>query len=134
MAFTVAAAQCKKICPERMNWPGRLAGISVYQIKSFKVTGEQHDCCFQSLAEVAGQPWSLFRSKNQKTPFSTSKQIMFVTLFYENISSVLISNLPNRHANYSTSLNLQQLGAHPEESQPFVHHLNGQIIWDFPRV
>ena len=24
----VAAAQCKKICPERLNWPGRLAGIS----------------------------------------------------------------------------------------------------------
>ena len=28
MAFRVAAAQCKKICPERLNWPGRLAGIS----------------------------------------------------------------------------------------------------------
>ena len=26
--FRVAAAQCKKICPERLNWPGRLAGIS----------------------------------------------------------------------------------------------------------
>ena len=24
----VAAAQCKKICPERLNLPGRLAGIS----------------------------------------------------------------------------------------------------------
>jgi hypothetical protein len=24
----VAAAQCKDICPERLNWPGRLAGIS----------------------------------------------------------------------------------------------------------
>jgi hypothetical protein len=24
----VAAAQCKKICPERLHWPGRLAGIS----------------------------------------------------------------------------------------------------------
>jgi hypothetical protein len=22
----VAAAQCKNICPERLNWPGRLAG------------------------------------------------------------------------------------------------------------
>jgi hypothetical protein len=22
MAFRVAAAQCKKICPERLNWPG----------------------------------------------------------------------------------------------------------------
>jgi hypothetical protein len=28
MAFRVAAAQCKKICPKRQNWPGRLAGIS----------------------------------------------------------------------------------------------------------
>jgi hypothetical protein len=28
MAFRVAAAQCKKICPEWLNWPGRLAGIS----------------------------------------------------------------------------------------------------------
>ena len=28
MAFRVAAAQCKNICPERLNWPGRLAGIS----------------------------------------------------------------------------------------------------------
>ena len=27
-AFRVAAAQCKKICPERLNWSGRLAGIS----------------------------------------------------------------------------------------------------------
>ena len=26
--FRVAAAQCKQICPERLNWPGRLAGIS----------------------------------------------------------------------------------------------------------
>ena len=26
--FRVTAAQCKKICPERLNWPGRLAGIS----------------------------------------------------------------------------------------------------------
>ena len=24
----VSAAQCKKICPERLNWPDRLAGIS----------------------------------------------------------------------------------------------------------
>ena len=24
----IAAAKCKKICPERLNWPGRLAGIS----------------------------------------------------------------------------------------------------------
>ena len=28
MAFRVAAAQCKKICPERLNWPDRLVGIS----------------------------------------------------------------------------------------------------------
>ena len=28
MAFRVAAIQCKKICPERLNWPGRLAVIS----------------------------------------------------------------------------------------------------------
>ena len=28
MALRVTAAQCKKICPERLNWPGRLAGIS----------------------------------------------------------------------------------------------------------
>ena len=28
MAFRFAAAQCKKISPERLNWPGRLAGIS----------------------------------------------------------------------------------------------------------
>jgi hypothetical protein len=27
-SFRVAAAQCRKICPERLNWPGRLAGIS----------------------------------------------------------------------------------------------------------
>ena len=26
--FRVAAAHCKKICTERLNWPGRLAGIS----------------------------------------------------------------------------------------------------------
>jgi hypothetical protein len=26
MAFRVTAAQCKKICPERLNWLGRLAG------------------------------------------------------------------------------------------------------------
>ena len=26
--FRVAASQCKEICPERLNWPGRLAGIS----------------------------------------------------------------------------------------------------------
>ena len=26
-AFRVAAAQCKKICPVGLNWPGRLAGI-----------------------------------------------------------------------------------------------------------
>ena len=26
--FRVAAAQCKQICPERLNYPGRLAGIS----------------------------------------------------------------------------------------------------------
>ena len=25
--FRVAAAQCKKICPEWLNWPGWLAGI-----------------------------------------------------------------------------------------------------------
>ena len=24
----IFAVQCKKICPERLNWPGRLAGIS----------------------------------------------------------------------------------------------------------
>jgi hypothetical protein len=24
----VATAQCKEICPKRLNWPGRLAGIS----------------------------------------------------------------------------------------------------------
>jgi hypothetical protein len=28
MDFRIAAAQCKKICPKRLNWPGRLAGIS----------------------------------------------------------------------------------------------------------
>jgi hypothetical protein len=28
MAFIVDAAQCKTICPERLNWPSRLAGIS----------------------------------------------------------------------------------------------------------
>ena len=26
--FRVAAARCRKICPERLNWPGWLAGIS----------------------------------------------------------------------------------------------------------
>ena len=26
--FRVAAAQCKKVCPEGLNWPDRLAGIS----------------------------------------------------------------------------------------------------------
>ena len=26
--FRVAAAQCKNICPEWLNWPGSLAGIS----------------------------------------------------------------------------------------------------------
>ena len=26
--FRVAATKCKNICPERLNWPGRLAGIS----------------------------------------------------------------------------------------------------------
>jgi hypothetical protein len=26
--FKVTATQCKKICPERLNWPGKLAGIS----------------------------------------------------------------------------------------------------------
>jgi len=26
--FRVAAAQCRKICPERPNWPGWLAGVS----------------------------------------------------------------------------------------------------------
>ena len=26
--FAVAAVQCKKFCPEWLNWPGRLAGIS----------------------------------------------------------------------------------------------------------
>jgi hypothetical protein len=26
--FRVAAAHCKKYCPERLNWFGRLAGIS----------------------------------------------------------------------------------------------------------
>ena len=52
---------------------------------------------------------------------------MFVTLFYENISSVLISNLPNKHANYSTSLNSQQLGAYPKESQLFVHQWTNNL-------
>ena len=28
LQFRVAAAQCRKICPEVLNWPGRLAGIS----------------------------------------------------------------------------------------------------------
>jgi hypothetical protein len=28
MAFSGAAAQCKNIRPERLNWPGMLAGIS----------------------------------------------------------------------------------------------------------
>ena len=28
LTFRVAAAQCKKICPVGLNWPGRLAGIS----------------------------------------------------------------------------------------------------------
>jgi hypothetical protein len=28
MPFRVAAAQCRKICPERLNWPGWLAGVS----------------------------------------------------------------------------------------------------------
>jgi len=27
MAFRVAAAQCKNICPKRLNWPSRLAVI-----------------------------------------------------------------------------------------------------------
>jgi hypothetical protein len=27
-SFRVAAAQCKNICPERLNWPVWLAGIS----------------------------------------------------------------------------------------------------------
>ena len=31
MAFRVAAAQCKKICPERLNWPGRLAGTNLWR-------------------------------------------------------------------------------------------------------
>ena len=26
--FRVAAAQCRKFCPEMLNWPGCLAGIS----------------------------------------------------------------------------------------------------------
>jgi hypothetical protein len=26
--FRVAAAKCKKICPDKLNWPGRLAGNS----------------------------------------------------------------------------------------------------------
>ena len=26
--FRVTAAQCTKICPEKLDWPGRLAGIS----------------------------------------------------------------------------------------------------------
>jgi hypothetical protein len=28
LEFFIAAAQCKNIGPERLNWPGRLAGIS----------------------------------------------------------------------------------------------------------
>ena len=28
LRFRVAAAQCRKICPEGLNWPGWLAGIS----------------------------------------------------------------------------------------------------------
>ena len=35
MAFRVAAAQCKKICPGRLSWPGRLAGISPLNLKIF---------------------------------------------------------------------------------------------------
>jgi hypothetical protein len=27
--FRAAAAQCKKICPERLNWPGRLAVVNM---------------------------------------------------------------------------------------------------------
>ena len=34
MAFRVAAAQCKRIGPERLNWPGRLAGIAEFQNKN----------------------------------------------------------------------------------------------------
>jgi hypothetical protein len=28
LPFRFAAAQCRKICPEVLNWPGWLAGIS----------------------------------------------------------------------------------------------------------
>ena len=37
--FRVAAAQCKKICPLRLNWPGRLAGISegAWWISKYKI-------------------------------------------------------------------------------------------------
>ena len=31
MAFRVAAAQCKKISPERLNWPSRLAGSDLLE-------------------------------------------------------------------------------------------------------
>ena len=45
MAFRVAAAQCKKICPERLNWPGRLAGLKAtveFQNIFFKTTFHHH--------------------------------------------------------------------------------------------
>ena len=40
--FRVAAAQCKKIYPERLNWPARLAGslkgLTGFQNKKIQIT------------------------------------------------------------------------------------------------
>ena len=45
MAFRVAAAQCKKICPERLNWPGRLTGTgkSLSEVLIYSSINPQYD-------------------------------------------------------------------------------------------
>ena len=66
---------------------------------------------------------ALFRPGDQKTHNSTSKQIMLVMLFYENKSPVVISKLSRLHVIFQELKKLEDLGAYPDESQSFVHHL-----------
>ena len=50
--FRVAAAQCKKICPERLNWPGRLAEpfLSTLQKVNFCQASNIFACWLQFFA------------------------------------------------------------------------------------
>ena len=77
--FRVAAAQCKYICPEWLNWPGTLAGISEEIVKlrndNFKTRG------FSPLIErvLGGVNGTLQETLHSKRPGITKEKLLFLT-------------------------------------------------------